>query len=88
MIWEKEADAAIKKVPFFVRKKVRNRVETFVADKGGDRVTLEDVQALKKSSFPRGAWKTRSKAMMFPPASEGRAVPIPWPRPRPNWSKI
>ena len=54
MIWEKEADAAIKKVPFFVRKKVRNRVETFVSDKGGDRVTLKDVQALKKKFLSKG----------------------------------
>ena len=61
MIWEKEAAAAIKKVPFFVRKKVRNRVETFVADKGGDRVTLEDVQALKKKFLSKGGMENEIK---------------------------
>ena len=61
MIWEKEADAAIKKVPFFVRKKVRNRVETFVSDKGGDRVTLKDVQALKKKFLSKGGMEKEIK---------------------------
>ena len=54
MIWEKEADAAIKKVPFFVRKKVRKRVEEFVSGKGGDKVSLGDVQALKKKFLSKG----------------------------------
>ena len=61
MIWEKEADAAIKKVPFFVRKKVRKRVETFVSDKGGDRVTLGDVQALKKKFLSKGGMESEIK---------------------------
>ncbi len=59
MIWEKDADAAIKKVPFFVRKKVRKRVESFVADKGGDRVTLGDVQALKKKFLSKGGMESQ-----------------------------
>ena len=35
MKWTPEAAAAIKKVPFFVRKKVRARVETEAASAGG-----------------------------------------------------
>ncbi|MCG8685667.1 MAG: 4Fe-4S binding protein [Desulfobacterales bacterium] len=61
MIWDKDADAAIKKVPFFVRKKVRKRVETFVSDKGKNRVTLGDVQALKKKFLSKGGMESEIK---------------------------
>lgn len=61
MIWEKDADEAIKKVPFFVRKKVRKRVETFVSDKGRDRVSLGDVQALKKQFLSKGGMESEIK---------------------------
>ena len=48
MEWTPEAEAAIKKVPFFVRKKVRRRVES-EADTAGRRiVSLEDVKATQK----------------------------------------
>lgn len=55
MQWTDEADAAVKKVPFFVRKKVRTRVEKEAATAGKTRVTLSDVKAtqaryLKKMS--------------------------------------
>lgn len=45
MQWTDEADAAIKKVPFFVRKKVRSRVEKEAHEAGKHRVTLSDVKA-------------------------------------------
>ena len=48
MEWTPEAEKAIKKVPFFVRKKVRRRVES-EADAAGRRiVSLEDVKATQK----------------------------------------
>ena len=55
MQWTDEAEAAIKKVPFFVRKKVRNRVEREATDAGKANVSLSDVKAtqaryLKKMS--------------------------------------
>jgi anaerobic sulfite reductase subunit C len=55
MQWTDEAEAAVKKVPFFVRKKVRTRVEKETASAGRARVTLSDVKAtqarfLKKMS--------------------------------------
>lgn len=88
MIWEKEAEDAVKKVPFFVRKKVRSRVENYVADKGGDRVTLAHVQALKKSSSPKGGWKMKLKGMMSPPVSAPTAAPTQWRLRRLSWSQI
>jgi dissimilatory sulfite reductase (desulfoviridin) alpha/beta subunit len=45
MQWTPEADAAVKKVPFFVRKKVRARVEKEAAETGKTTVTLTDVKA-------------------------------------------
>jgi Fe-S-cluster-containing hydrogenase component 2 len=44
MRWTAEAEAAIKKVPFFVRKKVRSRVEKEAA---GDEKTVVDIEAVK-----------------------------------------
>ncbi len=47
MQWTDEAEAAIKKVPFFVRKKVRTRVEKPAADAGRSTVTMADVKAVR-----------------------------------------
>jgi hypothetical protein len=44
MRWTAEAEAAIRKVPFFVRKKVRSRVEKEAAENGK---TVVDLKALK-----------------------------------------
>ncbi|MFO7714612.1 4Fe-4S binding protein [Desulfosarcina sp.] len=53
--WTQEAETALKKVPFFVRKKVRARVEKEAAGAGKSSVSLSDVKAtqaryLKKMS--------------------------------------
>ena len=45
MKWNIEADDAIRKVPFFVRKKVRTRVEKEAREAGRQAVTLADVKA-------------------------------------------
>ena len=59
--WTTEAESALKKVPFFVRKKAKNRIEKYVLDKlkirrssigsevvDGAVVTIEDVKAAKE----------------------------------------
>ena len=43
MQWNDEAEAAIKKVPFFVRKKVRTRIETEAEKEGKTLITLAEV---------------------------------------------
>jgi len=48
MKWTPEAEAAIKKVPFFVRKRVRTRVENEAAAAGKTAVSLADVKATQK----------------------------------------
>ena len=45
MEWTPEAKAAVQHVPFFVRKRVRARVEKEATDAGKERVTLADVKA-------------------------------------------
>jgi len=47
MKWTPEAEDAIKKVPFFVRKEVRLRVEKEAENEGKNVVTLNDVKATK-----------------------------------------
>ena len=48
MQWTSEAEAAIKKIPFFVRKKVRARVEKEAQEAGKQVVSLAEVNATKK----------------------------------------
>jgi dissimilatory sulfite reductase (desulfoviridin) alpha/beta subunit len=48
MQWSREAEAAIKKVPFFVRKKVRRRVEEDARAAGNSQVTLAEVKATQR----------------------------------------
>lgn len=47
MKWSPEAEEAVKKVPFFVRKRVRGRVEKEAKDAGRRAVSLSDVKATK-----------------------------------------
>ncbi|MBW2660423.1 MAG: 4Fe-4S binding protein [Deltaproteobacteria bacterium] len=48
MEWTEEAEKAIKKVPFFVRKKVRARVEDETVAAGRKAVTIPDIKTTKK----------------------------------------
>ena len=48
MQWTVEAEAALKKVPFFIRKKVKSRVEKEVAEDGKTVVDIEAVKTTRK----------------------------------------
>jgi len=48
MKWTLEAEAAVKKIPFFVRKKVRKRIEEEARANGCSEVTLEQVKATQR----------------------------------------
>ncbi|MFH2091414.1 MAG: 4Fe-4S dicluster domain-containing protein [Pseudomonadota bacterium] len=54
MKWSDDADQALQKVPFFVRKKVKSKVEAFVEQKGKHCVDLSDVNELKKKFLSKG----------------------------------
>lgn len=51
MKWTPEAEAAVKKVPFFVRKKVRLRIEKEAAETGKTTVGIDNVKATQKRYF-------------------------------------
>jgi len=53
MKWTPEAEAAIKKVPFFVRKKVRVRVEKEAHENGKPKIGIAEVNATKKRYLTR-----------------------------------
>ncbi len=49
MQWTSDAEAAVKKIPFFVRKKVRARVEKEAQEAGKSVVSLAEVDATKQN---------------------------------------
>lgn len=61
MKWSDDAQKAVKKVPFFVRKKVKKRVEAYAAEKGRDRVDLSDVSELKAKFLSKGGMESQIK---------------------------
>ena len=48
MRWSRQAEEAVSRVPFFVRKRVRRKVEEEAARKGGREVTLEHVDSCRQ----------------------------------------
>ncbi|MCP3900594.1 MAG: sulfite reductase, partial [Desulfobacteraceae bacterium] len=61
MKWSNEAEKALKKVPFFVRKKVRQKVETYTEQKGKLSVDLSDVNELKQKFLSKGGMEKEIK---------------------------
>ncbi|MBC8441159.1 MAG: 4Fe-4S binding protein [Deltaproteobacteria bacterium] len=61
MKWSSDAESAILKVPFFVRKKVKKKVEDFVGQKGKTSVELSDVTELKKKFLSKGGMEKEIK---------------------------
>lgn len=47
--WDGDADAAVSKAPFFVRPRIKAKVEEYCRNEGVKRVRLEDVEAVKNS---------------------------------------
>lgn len=61
MKWSVDAEQAIKKVPFFVRKKVKKKVEDHAARKGKSNVDLIDVNELKQKFLSKGGMESQIK---------------------------
>lgn len=53
MRWTKKAEEAISRVPFFVRKRVKNRVEEEAVSRGAKEVTIEHVLTCQKRFMNR-----------------------------------
>jgi anaerobic sulfite reductase subunit C len=79
MKWSAEAEAAIKKVPFFVRRKVRQRVESEASAAGRARVALADVKATQRRYLKGQADQIKGyqlDACFGPSGCPRRAVPV------------
>ena len=61
MKWSSNAEKAILKVPFFVRKKVKKKVEDFAEKKGKTSVELSDVNELKQRFLSKGGMEKEIK---------------------------
>jgi anaerobic sulfite reductase subunit C len=53
MTWDSEAEKTLRRVPFFVRTKVRQKVEEEVAAAGRNRVTKTDLEESKRNHLKR-----------------------------------
>jgi len=75
MKWSGEADAAIRKVPFFVRKKVVQKVEDHVMQSGKTQVELSDVEDLKKKFLSKGGMEKEIKGYEIASCFGGSGCP-------------
>ncbi len=75
MKWSVEADKAIGKVPFFVRKKVRKKVEAFAKKRGKQVVDLDDVTSLKKKFLSKGGMESEIKGYQVDTCFGGAGCP-------------
>lgn len=63
MEWSPEAEEAVKKVPFFVRKRVRKRVEDEASKADKSRITLTDVRLTQKRYLSNMAEEVKGYAL-------------------------
>lgn len=63
MEWSPEAEEAVKKVPFFVRKRVRKRVEDEARQAGKTRIALTDVRLTQKRYLSKMAEEVKGYAL-------------------------
>ncbi len=58
MEWDKEASLRLEKIPVFVRRMARSKIEKRASEKGKSVVTLEDVEDAKSSFMGTGSVKS------------------------------
>jgi radical SAM protein with 4Fe4S-binding SPASM domain len=51
MIWDERSQTRLNRLPFFLQKMIKGRVELFVRTKGRNLVTLEDMEELRQNTF-------------------------------------
>lgn len=79
MRWSEEAEKAIGKVPFFVRKKVRGQIEKEAARAGAGQVTIEHVETCRRRFLAGGQMEKEARGFQIetcfgPGGCENRAV--------------
>jgi|Deesub1362A_J573_1020465.scaffolds.fasta_scaffold00295_43 dissimilatory sulfite reductase (desulfoviridin) alpha/beta subunit len=78
MRWSNEAQEALSRVPFFVRRRVRKRVEEEAARRGAGEVTLEHVKAAQRRFLERMEEEVRGyriETCFGPSGCPNRALP-------------
>ena len=75
MKWSIEADQALKKVPFFVRKKVKKKVEDYANEKGKASVELTDVNELKAKFLSKNGMEKEVKGFEVTTCFGGSGCP-------------
>ena len=65
MDWSEEAENAVKKVPFFVRKRVKARVEKDAREAGKKEVSLADVKATQARYLKSMASEIKDRIQSF-----------------------
>ena len=63
MEWSPEAEEAVKMVPFFVRKRMRKRVEDEACQAGKTRISLADVRLTQKRYLSKMAEEVKGYAL-------------------------
>ncbi|MHB8482060.1 MAG: SPASM domain-containing protein [Nitrospiria bacterium] len=51
LIWDERSHARLSRLPYFLQKMIKGRVEIYVREKGGTIVTLEDMEELRQKTF-------------------------------------
>ena len=75
MDWDSAAHAAIRKVPFFVRSRVKKKVEAHVKDLGLTLVTLDHVNDLRKKFLSKGGMEKELKGYDISTCFSGGGCP-------------
>jgi len=78
MDWEKEALQSVERVPFFVRRMVKKRIEELAAQKRHHTVTMEDVHEARQR-FMGGPVPSVAQPAPAPPASPVQSSTVPTP---------
>jgi anaerobic sulfite reductase subunit C len=77
LVWDRDAEEALKKAPFFVRSLARKKVEERVAAAGRERVSLADVQeAEARFKAIRGGRSDQELAQLMPQENKPGAAMV------------
>lgn len=83
LIWNKEAEKRLSRVPSFLRKMVKSRAESYVQELGMHVVTEEHLATLSAKRFgsggpPRPDVQPKGAKEQAPPAAPASAATLPW----------
>ena len=72
MEWDKESSLRLEKIPVFVRRLARSKIEKHASENGRNVVTVEDVESAKASFMGTGSGKSDKGVINADPFSLAR----------------